>query len=75
MAHLNWHGAIIERWKHVNSNLRYHLTETGWLLSTTGPRLGSPKVICKPKHVAKRLEVLDRLRACVEKGQYVKETV
>lgn len=49
MAHLNWHGKIVRVWKNKQSETRYHLTETGWILRTTGPRLGGAKVIAKPK--------------------------
>ncbi len=49
MAHLNWHGKIVRVCKHKQSEIRYHLTETGWVLRTSGPRLGGAKVILKPK--------------------------
>src|SRR5207237_7358056 len=41
MAHLNYHGAVARRWKLVDGDARYYLTETNWLLRTTGPRGGN----------------------------------
>lgn len=49
MAHLNWHGKIVRTWKHKIRNTQFHLTETGWLIKTTGPRLGGAKIVARPK--------------------------
>ncbi len=54
MAHLNWHGKIIKTWFRELDNVRYHLTETGWLIKTTGPRLGGAKIIARPMQLEEK---------------------
>lgn len=45
MAHLNYHGRIVARFKAPDSHKRLHLTDTGRVLVTTGPRMGSAKML------------------------------
>jgi len=61
MAHLTWHGDIIRVWKSNTEHTRYHLTETGWLLRTSGPRLGNAKVVAKPKDEERKNKIFHYL--------------
>jgi hypothetical protein len=46
MAHLNWHGKIVQIWKHKEKpDIRLHITETGRVIRTTGPRFGGAKML------------------------------
>lgn len=44
MAHLGFHGQIIEVWKHPTTDERYHFTNRQRVLVTTGPRKGGAKM-------------------------------
>jgi hypothetical protein len=44
MASLSSHK-IIEVWRFKDTETRYHVTETGRLLRTTGPRNGGAKIV------------------------------
>lgn len=44
MAHLNYHGRIVARFKAPDSHKRLHLTDKGKVLVTTGPRMGQAKM-------------------------------
>jgi hypothetical protein len=54
MAHLNYHGKLIRSWKSLHTHLTVYLTETGWMLSTVGPRGGKCKVLAKPAQTVKK---------------------
>lgn len=73
MAHLTWHGNVVRRWKHVTSDLRYHLTDTEWLLKTTGPRMGGAKVVARPKQEALRNSYLTKVLS--DPSRYTEERV
>lgn len=73
MAHLNWHGVIVRRWKHVTSDVRYHLTETDWLIRTIGPRMGRAKVIARPKQEDIRAKYVSVILA--DPSRYIEEKV
>lgn len=56
MAHLNWHGQIIRVYKSNTSNRRYHITDTGKVLRTDGPKLGKCKVVRTERFGGKFME-------------------
>lgn len=72
MAHLTWHGKIVRCWKRIDNETRFHLTETGWILRTSGPRLGGAKVIARPKEEEKKAKVFHFLS---DSSQYTSELV
>lgn len=45
MAHLKWYGKIVQVWRKPDSEFRFHVTETGRVLRTTGPKLGGAKLL------------------------------
>jgi hypothetical protein len=46
MAHIAWHGNVVEVWQNkIKPNTRYHVTDTGRLMRTTGPKNGGAKMI------------------------------